>query len=372
MNISQPDLFAGIQGLNLHSIPKIDLHRHIAGSVRPATAWELSKRTPEGASASSLQDFCQSLMWKKPAENLDEFITRPWSIINKILNNPAALRRITYEVVEDAHCDNVAYVELRLVALRGPSFPVESVIRSACQGLQQAAADFPATTARLILGLDRSVVGHWKPESIRRHTEKILVAAEPYRQQWIVGFDLSGREDSAPVAAFKEYFKLVKQAGYRVTVHAGEVGPASEVLDAILICGADRIGHGLSAATSHETLQMLKDRNISLEICPSSNLLTGSVATLVQHPLTRLISRSVKFSINTDDPTVCNTTSSTEFESLMKGNIINEDAMWGILNDSIDTSFADEQTKSKLRERLNTARKSVPGGPDADSDVKTE
>jgi adenosine deaminase len=221
--------------------------------------------------------------------------------------SPEVIERITREAIQDAAADNVRYMELRFtpVALsRAESFPLAEVMDWVAEAAANAASVFGVKT-RLIASVNR----HEGPEIAR---EVARLAARRI-DKGFVGLDLAGNEADFSGMPFIGVFKDAKQAGLKITVHAGEWGGPENILDAILYLSADRVGHGSRLLDNPDIADLALQRKIPLEVCVTSNLQSGVVPKLEKHPIMRMLSSGQNVTINTDDPSISKITLSDEY-----------------------------------------------------------
>lgn len=212
--------------------------------------------------------------------------------------SPEVIHRITREAIEDAAQDNVRYLELRFtpVALsRAERFPLEDVTDWVCETAQEAAREFDIPV-RLIASMNRH-------ESVALAEQVAWIAAERL-DRGIVGLDLAGNEAEFDAAPFAPLFREARQAGLRITVHAGEWGGAENVRQAIELLGAERIGHGVRVMEDPSVVALARERGTVFEVCVTSNYQSGVVASVAEHPLPRMLQAGLNVTVNTDDPSV--------------------------------------------------------------------
>jgi len=284
----------------IHTMPKIELHRHFEGSVRLSTLVEIAQQygieMPE-YDIETLRPFVQ--MMPTEPRNWQHFLAK-FKTLRQFYRSPEIIARITRENIEDAAQDNIRYMELRFTPMALSNVTQsssEEVIRLVSENARQA-----AESCGIQVGLIVSTNRHEGPEV----AEKVLQAAVDCRNKNIVGVDLAGNEARYPGAPFRSMFRDAKKEGMGITIHAGEWDGANSVWDAIGNIGADRIGHGIRVLEDPGILSILVEREIVLEVCPSSNFYSGVVDTLENHPLPDLMRQAVHTTINTDDPLVCN------------------------------------------------------------------
>jgi len=269
--------------------PKAELHLHLEGSVEPETMQELDPGLTLEATRAMYR-----------FHDFRGFIEAYKSVVER-LRTPEDYARITRALLRRLAAEKVQYAEITLSAgvvlwKRQEFAPVYAAVR-------QAAAEFPVEV-------------HWILDAVRHFgVEQAMRVAELAGERvndGVVAFGIGGDEERGPAAWFGEVYRFAKGAGLRLTAHAGEtVGPES--VWAALEIGAQRIGHGIRAVEDAALLRHLRDRGIPLEVCITSNVATGAVASLDAHPVRRLYDAGVPITLNTDDPAMFATTLSDEY-----------------------------------------------------------
>jgi aminodeoxyfutalosine deaminase len=273
----------------LRQLPKAELHLHLEGSVEPETLHELDPRT-------SLEE-CRAI-YSYP--DFDAFL-KAFGAVGKRLRTPEDYALVTRRLLEALAAQNVRYVEITLAAgvvlWKGEEFaPIFDAVAGAACG--------SPVTVRWIL----DAVRQFGVEPAMRVAE---LAAERVNRG-VVAYGIGGSEERGPAAWFTEVFAFARRSGLRLTAHAGEsMGPES--VWAALHLGADRIGHGIAAARDPELMRYLRDHDIPLEICISSNLVTGVVKRLEDHPVRELYDAGVPIVLNSDDPAMFRCTLTGEY-----------------------------------------------------------
>lgn len=291
----------------LAAMPKIELHRHLEGSLRLSTLLDIARKynldLPKEDIA-ALRPYVQ-VMDDPPDHNV--FLSK-FEVLRHFYRSPEAIHRLVYEVVADAAADNIHYMELRfspqaLARVRG--FALADVTDWVIDATKQASQD-----CNIEIGLIIALVRHDPLEQARQVAEVAFERAD----RGIVGFDLAGDEAKYNARPFQPLFKEAKQVGLGVTVHAGEWAGAAGVGQAIEDMYADRIGHGIRSIEDSRILKLVRDRNVALEVCLTSNLQTGVVHEMTHHPLMDLFDLGVQVTLNTDDPTISDLTLTDEYE----------------------------------------------------------
>lgn len=298
----------------MRALPKIDLHRHLEGAIRPATLADICRSRHVPLPTYDPDELTDILCVKRRSENLEGFLL-PFKTIKFAFTDREAIARIAYECVEDAHLDGIEYAEFRF----SPEYmsfyhklAMADVLEGIAEGFALAERHFP-TRARMIVSICRhctsEILGFPWPTP-----DEVVQVALDYRDRGVVGFDLSGVEAGFPPEPFARQFEQAREAGLGITVHAGEDAGPESVRGAIEALGATRIGHGVRIVQDPEVVRLVIDRGVTLEVCPTSNVQTHAVESLEAHPIRELFDMGVKVTVNSDDPTVCGVTLSEEYE----------------------------------------------------------
>ncbi|HOG48094.1 MAG TPA: adenosine deaminase, partial [Anaerolineae bacterium] len=219
-----------------------------------------------------------------------------FSLVQQVLADYDACRRITWENLEDAVREGIDYVELRFSPLfMGERHGLDpmGVTSAICEAWQEARGRLPVQ-AKLIVIMSRT----YGPEACWAE----LAAAVAHRDRGVVGLDLAGDEAGFPAHLFAEHYRRAQAADLRRTVHAGEFAGADSIRQAVLELGAERIGHGVHAADDPAVMDLLAERQIAIESCPTSNVQFGVVPGYAAHPLPLFLRRGLCVTLNTDDP----------------------------------------------------------------------
>jgi adenosine deaminase len=288
-------------------LPKVELHRHLPGSLRLETIIDLAHEYQFDLPTDDPQEL-KRYVQVTPGTPADlAYILRTVSaFLRRFFVSREAIARIAFEMVEDAWREGVIYLEVRfspwyMATEHGLS--LDDVVAGVADGLEAARARYPIHTAMLI-GMTREA----GLEACSRAANLALAQRE------VVGVDLSGDEQSHPARQFKSVFERIRRDGrLGITVHAGEASGPESVRDAIEYLGAHRIGHGVRVIHDPQVVELVRSRGVTLETCPTSNVLTGAVLSLADHPLRELLTAGVAATINTDDPSWFDTTLTGEY-----------------------------------------------------------
>lgn len=272
----------------------VELHRHLDGSIRLETILELADQHGIALPAKDVAGLAPYIHVDESTPGLMAFLER-FEHMTAVLVDADACRRVAYENVEDARSEGIDYIELRyspwFMAKSHGMDPAE-VMEACADGVRAAERDC-GVRANIIGILSRT----YGVETCMKELDAILA-----HRDHIVGVDLAGDEFRYPARLFKDHFTRVRDAGLRVTIHAGEADGPKSVWSAIEDLGAERIGHGFRAIEDPALVEYLADRGIGLEVCPTSNLHTSTVESYIEHPVSALAEQGVKFCLNTDDP----------------------------------------------------------------------
>ncbi|MBU2896285.1 adenosine deaminase [Vibrio hepatarius] len=322
-------------------LPKIDLHCHLDGSVRPETILDLANQQGVTLPTQDIEQIRELMIAPETCQDLDEYLKR-FDLPLSVMQTAEALERISFELYEDAAKENVKYLEVRF----GPLLHLESgltledVLASVVKGMKRAESLYDINGNYIL-----SILRHAPKDRIK----EVLDVGHQYLGNGIAAFDLAGGEIAGFCSEFIPYAKYAKEQGYHVTIHAGEQGVGQNVSDAITLLGAERIGHGIHITGHHEAYDMVKDQQVTLETCPSSNVQTKAVPALSMHPAKAFLKDGVAITINTDNRTVSNTTMTDEIQKVMHEFALTLDDYFTIYSYSVEAAFTSEQIKKHLR-----------------------
>jgi aminodeoxyfutalosine deaminase len=338
----------------LLSLPKAELHLHLEGTVDPPTLAELSRRHPtplatENNRYTNIQDSGR-VFTEEEARALYEYknftsFLMAFKAVTERLRTADDYEVVTYRMMQKLHAQNVlhaeVYVSVGVVHWRGGEFaPLFDGLE---RGRQRGERDFGMSLYWIF-----DAVRHFGPEEARRVADE----AVRFKDRNVIGIGLGGDERRASPEQFREVFEHAAAHGLRLTVHAGEtVGPES-IWGALRELKADRIGHGLHAAGDPELVRYLAERQIPVEVCITSNVLTGCCATVDQHPVKRLFDAGVRVTLSTDDPEMFHTTLSREYEIAQQTLGFGEAELRELARNSFRASFLPKGKKDEFLAKL--------------------
>lgn len=332
------------------ALPKVELHRHLEGSLRLETMLDIARQHGVTVPVSMLNLSGLVQVQDQDPLTFTNFLEK-FKTLRLFYKSPDVIHRVTAEAVEDAAKDNVRYLELRFtpVALsRAEGFPLHDVMDWVITSSQAAAEKY-----KIKVGLIASVNRHESPEL----AEQVAWLAAEKISRGLVGLDLAGNEAEFKSDPFHGIFKEAGQAGLHVTIHAGEWGPALNVRDAIENLGAERIGHGVRVMEDEAVVALARDRKVVFEVCPTSNFQTGVVNVFEDHPLPRMIESGLNVTINTDDPSISRITLAHEYQDVCEKLSLSMDALKRSVLLAAESAFLGGADKQALTASLKTELK---------------
>lgn len=336
-------------GLDLTSLPKIELHCHLDASVRMATVAELGQEL----NLEVPRALRECLVAPEVCNDLADYLQRI-DLALEVMQRPDHLQRIAREFIEDAAAEGVIYAEVRFAPqlhLRA-GLSLQQALDAVSRGLTRG-----AEVSGIRFGLILCCLRH---QSQKTSNQVATLAAD--NTDKVCAVDLAGDEARYDGNAHLSAFQLAREAGLRRTVHAGEAANANSVWQALRTLDAERIGHGTRVTEQPVLVEELKARGVALEMCPRSNVQTRAVPCLASHPIDSLLKRGVKVTVSTDGRTVSDTTVTAEFQQLMAqfGWGLNE--FWQCQVHAAEAAFAPAAVREQLLSALSRARAAAVTG----------
>jgi len=311
----------------LRAAPKVLLHDHLDGGLRPGTIVELAREQKYGGLPTT--DPAELARWfhASAASGSLSLYLRGFAHTIAVMQTPDAVERVAYECGEDLARDGVVYAEIRYAPVFSTQggMNLEQVVDAVVRGFERAEGRYPITLRQIICAM-------------RDRTDSLEMAelAVAHRERGVVGFDIAGEEAGHPPKAHLEAFQLCRRENFSITIHAGEAFGPPSIWQALQYCGAHRIGHGVrlvedmaivgpgGVATGRDATVVklgplaayIRDKRIPLELCPSSNVDTGAVASLEDHPIRHFMEQRFRVTVNTDNRLMSDVTLSEEFRRL--------------------------------------------------------
>lgn len=332
-----PDLHPFIAGL-----PKAELHVHHVGSASPRIVAELAARHPDSKVPTDPEALADYFTFTDFAHFIDVYL----SVVD-LVRTPDDVRTLTFEVARDMARQNIRYAELTIT-------PYSSTRR----GIEEKAFMEAIEDARKAAETELGVILRWcfdipGEAGLEAAAETARLAVD-LRPEGLVSFGLGGPEIGVPRPQFKPYFDQARAAGLHSVPHAGETTGPETVWDAIRELGAERIGHGTSAAQDPELLAYLAEHRIALEVCPTSNIATRAVTDLDLHPVKEMVAAGVLVTINSDDPPMFGSDLNNEYAVAARLLDLDERGLAQLAKNAVEASFLDPAGKAKLNSEIDT------------------
>jgi adenosine deaminase len=331
----------------LRRMPKAELHRHLDGSVRPRTIWEIAARHGLDLGASSLEELRAKATITAPMRDLEE-VLESFATTQKVLCSYEALERVAFENVEDAFRDGVCLVELRFAPAfiaAGKDLGYDEIIEAVIDGTRRGMAVYP-----LQVGLIGILPRGYPREANRAAMDELLRYATGGHNggERICGFDLADAESTTNPADFVPFVEAARAAGLGITIHSGENTSAEAVERTLELFRPQRIGHGIRIWGNPKTLQRVRQLGTHLEVCPTSNWLTRSVPSLEEHPLPDLLRSGVDLSINSDDPQLFAIDLVHEYGIAENLYGLSYDELLGLSRNAVERSFLPPEIRAEV------------------------
>jgi adenosine deaminase len=333
-------------------MPKAELHVHLDGAIRVSTALQIARSRSIDAPR-SFADMSAALVAPETPATEAQLLTY-FQLPVRLMQDADALERVTHELVADKAADRVRYLEIKWAPLlhTEQGMRLEEVLDAVCAGAEKASSN-TGCIVRLICVAVRS---HPLAANIR-----LAQAAAKFIDRGLTGFDFAGSEEAYPnpldqVAAFD----TARREGLRITLHAGDLPSRPELVRQALELRPERIAHGVSAAADPGLCDELRERGVALDMCPTSNVQSGSVASLAAHPMAALHRRGVCVTLSTDDPTISAVSLSDEYVNAMRAIGLTPRELWAINLNSLKVAFADEAALQRLRDEFQGWAANIP------------
>src|SRR5229473_3721852 len=313
----------------IHGLPKAELHLHLEGSVTPETLVELRKRHGKQSTLAQAESLYQY-------RDFNGFLMA-FKTLTEDLQTPEDYELITYRLMEQLKAENVlhaeAYVSVGVCLWRKQDF--DAIFEGLERGRARGEREFGVSLLWIF-----DAVRQFGPGAAR----DVFELAAKFRERNVVGIGIGGDEVKAPPELFREAYAYAAGQGLRLTAHAGETSGPESVWGALNL-GAERIGHGLTAHQDPEVVEELATRQIPVEICLTSNLRTGCLAKLSDHPVRRYFDQGLMLTLNSDDPAMFGTTLSQEYALAQTEFGFTDEHLRELARNSFEASFLPAEKK---------------------------
>jgi adenosine deaminase len=321
----------------LRRVPKVELHCHFEGTVRPQTFADLARKhgvelpTEE---ADRLYDY----------DSIYEFL-KIFAMVSSTLRDQEDFARAAHESIEDGvNLGNLKYREMFFnpTLHTGRGIPYRTVVDGLVEGIQQAERDF-GVTCRLIADVYRQDA----PEVAREMVEQVL----EHRRDELIGLGMDGAEAPDPPEKFVEAYRLAGDGGLRLTAHACEDAPAQNITTCLDLLGCERIDHGYHVLGDPEVVKRTRDEGITYTVCPTATAVCYfDPDDLTKHPIRQMVDEGLKIMINSDDPPMFHTDIGTEYVGMVEAAGWGPDKVREFVMNGIDGSWASDDEKRRMRQ----------------------
>lgn len=336
----------------MRDLPKVALHDHLDGGLRPATVLDLYRQhdiAPPATSAGSIADWFHAAA---DSGSLPAYLST-FERTMELMQTAPDLRRIAREFVEDMAADGVVYAETRWAPHQhtGAGLSLDGAVQAVQDGLDEGVAAARASGSRIVVGQLLAYLRHQEPG------DDLVEIARARRESGVVGIDLAGPEAGFPASRFRAQFERARRHGVHVTIHAGEADGVSSISDAV-DCGAERIGHGvrlvddITEAAFGPVAERIRRERICLEVCPSSNLQTGAAADIAAHPVGRLHDLGFAVAVSADNRLMSRTSTSRELSLAAAAFGWSLGDLEQIALTGLEAGFAPQEARRVLREEV--------------------
>src|SRR6201989_397643 len=303
----------------IRTVPKVLLHDHLDGGLRPQTVLELARETGyDGLPAGNTEELTQRLTEGAHRGHLEIYLDAFRHTVG-VMQTPDALRRVAAECAEDLAADGIVYAEVRFAPERhtDPGLSLDQVVEAVLDGFARGSKNRPIRVYALLTAMRTAA-----------RSLEIAELAVKYRDKGVVGFDIAGAEAGWPPSRHLDAFQYIKRENFHLTIHAGEGFGLPSIWEAVQFCGTERLGHGVRIVDDIQISQegsvrlgrlsaYIRDRRIPLEMCPTSNVQTGAAPSIALHPIRLLRQLSFRVTVNTDNRLMSQVTLSSEFHRLV-------------------------------------------------------
>jgi aminodeoxyfutalosine deaminase len=313
--------------------PKIELHVHLEGTVRPETLLEIARRNDYPLPADTVEGLAALYDYR----DFEHFI-ETWILTTNALQRAEDFEQVVVDYAEEAAQHGAVYLEAIFSPAERISRGVawDEIFSGYCDGAQ-ATREQHGVEVRLTPDIYRGAT--------LEKAEEVVRYCGAYRERGVVGVGLGGLEAQFPPEPYAPVFALARELGLASVPHAGEHAGPKSIRGALDALGADRIRHGIRAIEDEALVAELAEREIVLDVCPISNLRTGAVRSLEEHPLPLLVEAGVKCSVSTDDPAMFDTDLTREYEAAASLGVDPS----RLYEAGVAGALCDEDTREKLR-----------------------
>ncbi len=316
----------------IHNMPKVELHLHIDGSLNVNRIKEKYNMTDE--------EIDNKMVAQDKCSNLNDYLIK-FDFPISIMQTKEELENATIDLLNTLKTQNVVYAELRFA----PQFHTK-------KGLSQDEVVSIVINAMKSVDIKSNLIlCVMRGKNNEKENLETIQIAKKYLNKGVCAIDLAGAEAIYKTSRYVDIFKYAKELGIPFTIHAGEADGVSSI-EAAILCGAKRIGHGVRAIEDDKLIDKIKEKNITLEVCPTSNIQTCVCKDYSTHPIVKLFEKGVNITINTDNMTVSNTTLEKEYINIIENTNITYNDICNMNRKAIEAAFLTDKEKEELLKKL--------------------
>ena len=319
-------------------VVKAEIHVHLEATISPDLCRKFAKRNNVEIS-NDIFGSKYAYAWK----DFYDFIKK-YDIVTSVIHTPEDYRELTYNYLKECALKDVIYVEAMISSthakLKGMTY--DSFLGGVAEGARQAEEEFGIVSKYIMNG-----IRHLGPESVYNTAKEVI--ENPHNV--LVGFGLAGDELHFPPELFIKTFDMLKKENFPITVHAGEWDGPENIRKAINLLHPTRIGHGVRCIEDSNLVDEIRELDIVLETCPTSNIATKIYSNYKEHPVKELFDRGIKITVNSDDPPFFNASIAGEYK-VMSNLGLSNDQLTSLTRNAINSSFCDNNTKKILLKKL--------------------
>ena len=337
--------------MSRYPFPKVDLHLHLDGSCRPTTLWEITQSQGIQLPGNSVEEYQEYLVKAANCGSVNEYL-KMFDTPLLAMQSADILERLTYELVEDLAGLGLRYAEIRFAPQlhTQKGMPQAEATAAVLKGKEKAEEKYPSIKVGII-----TCMMSFGPETLNwKENEETVQVCTEFKDKGVVALDLAGAEGFVPLSNFAPLFEEGKKLGLNLICHAGDSQGPDTVRDAINF-GVQRIGHGHHIYDDPSLCEVARDKQIALEICPTSNIQCLTQPSYAEHPAKKLLDMGIPVTINTDNMTFAGTNLDLEYDHCIEEMGFSYDDIILCNENSVRVSFASEEYKKELLEELATA-----------------
>mgnify|MGYP001284263120 CR=1 FL=1 len=323
---------------SIKEIPKAEIHVHLEATITPDLCRKFAKRNNV--------EISNDIFGNQYAYSWDDFydFIKKYDIVTSVIHTPEDYKELTYSYLKECAENKVLYVEAMISSTHAKKkgMTYHTFLEGVAEGAKLAQEEFGIVSKYIMNG-----IRHLGSDSVHKTAEEVL--KNPHKD--LVGFGLAGDELHFPPKLFIKTFDMLKEAKFPITVHAGEWDGPERIYEAIKLLHPTRLGHGVRCIEEPKLVEYIKELNIVLETCPTSNIATKIYRDYEEHPVKKLFDLGVRITVNSDDPPFFNASISGEY-NIMKKLGLSDLELKSMTINALESAFCDKETKIKLLNKI--------------------